>query len=327
MNLSFVAIDRMIEEESKKHPKGKLGQGTRPTRSKGRALSDEQLLEKLKDWGISFNRETFIQAASEFISAQDWAESLWEQYSIESEAREVDWVWIALTILWERWLPEQPSFESIDDHMQQGYELLEQNDSVRACEAWLKTWNQVLKIARGKMISTVSQWDDLFCGTQSLFNWSQDFELELLNAAIDDPRFFEERIHFTENFLKQFNDPYFSERFTAAMAESYFKLGKKEKADELFERVVSTHPKWGWGWIHWSDCYQEGGRSITPQLDRSESILRRALLIPEVEDRDSLLERLIEVLTESGRGSEAELLQGELKKVRSAVKSGRGEGL
>ena len=32
-----------------------------------------------------------------------------------------DWVWLALTVLWERWFPERPNFEQLDEAMQAGY--------------------------------------------------------------------------------------------------------------------------------------------------------------------------------------------------------------
>jgi hypothetical protein len=33
----------------------------------------------------------------------------------------VDWVWISLLALWQRWWPDRPGLELLDDKMQAGY--------------------------------------------------------------------------------------------------------------------------------------------------------------------------------------------------------------
>jgi len=50
----------------------------------------------------------------------------------------------------------------------------------------------------------MAEFDDLFGGTQSVFNWVQDFEMELGNAAIGHPRFHGARERFCEEFLREF---------------------------------------------------------------------------------------------------------------------------
>jgi hypothetical protein len=52
-----------------------------------------------------------------------------------------DFVGIAATVRWERWLPERPSFETLDERMQDGDVSLSTNDDVvRACDRWLEAW-------------------------------------------------------------------------------------------------------------------------------------------------------------------------------------------
>ena len=41
-----------------------------------------------------------------------------------------------------------------------------------------------------------------------------------------------------------------------ALAESYFELGETGKAEALYGDWLHADPRWGWGWIGWSDCYR-----------------------------------------------------------------------
>src|ERR1035441_10642147 len=40
-----------------------------------------------------------------------------------------------------------------------------------------------------------------------------------------------------------------------ALAESYFELGETGKAEALYRDWLHADPRWGWGWIGWSDGY------------------------------------------------------------------------
>ena len=62
----------------------------------------------------------------EEVAGEEIADPLLEQSAFKSRRQgpESDWIWICLTALWQRWFPDKPSFESLDDKMQSGYELL-----------------------------------------------------------------------------------------------------------------------------------------------------------------------------------------------------------
>jgi tetratricopeptide (TPR) repeat protein len=94
-----------------------------------------------------------------------------------------------------------------------------------------------------------------------------------------------------------------------ALAESHFELGEKEKADGLYRRWLEADPRWGWGWIGWSDCYRFE-RAGPPDIGRAEHLLREALGVPDVRDRREILGRLKDLYEEQGRREEA----GELRR-------------
>jgi len=74
--------------------------------------------------------------------------------------------------------------------MQAGYHS---KGSVASCEVWLEAWRDVLRLADRFDLATIDDFDERFGGTQCLFNWVQDLELELGNAGVDDERFVAER--------------------------------------------------------------------------------------------------------------------------------------
>ena len=116
MDISFYAMHRIYEKE-----KGKLklkGMKRRVVIPDGRALSDEKLVEKLETFGIGINKDAFQQMVNRFLSAEEMFHWYFDQDHIQLKSDEdEDWLWICLVVLWKRWVPEQPSFEMIDELM------------------------------------------------------------------------------------------------------------------------------------------------------------------------------------------------------------------
>jgi len=98
-----------------------------------------------------------------------------------------------------------------------------------------------------------------------------------------------------------------------ALAESYFELGETAKAEALYRDWLQADPRWGWGWIGWSDGY---GITRTQFQDwpRAEQILREGLAVDQVRDRRDMLERLADVCEQQGRKGEAAELRKQAKR-------------
>jgi len=139
MSLSYVRIERITEEELRKDPQALKDFHNRGRffRSDVRQLSDEQLIEKLRELGWLWNRDEFRREAEPFFAAHTMAQRLTETKRLILPAGMCeDWPWMTLAILWERWLPERPCFEMIDDLMQQGYvEREKKRGAVPACRS------------------------------------------------------------------------------------------------------------------------------------------------------------------------------------------------
>ncbi|HAM50177.1 MAG TPA: hypothetical protein DCP92_05605 [Nitrospiraceae bacterium] len=248
LDISYITMNRMCEKRlrkdaafRKKVPSDRLNISL----SAGRRMSDEELLFKLGSFGLEIDRQTLGEWRKGFLSAEAMAKWIIAKRNISAEGLEIDWVWICLTVLWERWFPETPSLEMIDDMMQNGYERLESRDSVEACDIWLKVWGLLLDLADRKMATTIDDLDRIFRGTQSIFNWVQDLETELCNATMGKKDLMADRISLCEKLLVRFphEDSLLLENTRRALADSYFESGNKEKADLLFREWLKDDPR------------------------------------------------------------------------------------
>lgn len=305
--ISWVAMDRIVENKRaadagyRKQAVGKV------LRSDAKRLTDGDLLAKLRSFGIELDRPSLERLCDQALSAEEIAQPLLDQRTFHGrhELMESDWIWICLSALWQRWFPDKPSFEGLDDKMQAGYEL-RASGAVAACRVWLEAWSDVLRILDKAGMQSIQEFDERFGGSQSLFNWIQDLEDELWNAGLEDRQFLTARIALCEEGLRRFrsDDGLMIENRRRALAESYYELGETDKAEALYREWLDADPCWGWGWIGWSDCYRFT-RTEGRDWNRCEQILREGLSIADVRDRADIAHRLADACEEQGRGEEA----------------------
>ena len=140
--------------------------------------------------------------------------------------------------------PKVPGrFIVVDDKMQAGYVVRrERANAEEVCRLWLETWQAILDIVDRHGMASLDEFDDHFGGTQSVFNWVQDFDMELYNAGIEDAKYFRERITLCGTLLSRFSGGELPmDNFKMALAESYFQLGDREKGDRLFRAWSLRH--------------------------------------------------------------------------------------
>jgi hypothetical protein len=261
--------------------------------SKIEPMSTDEILAKLNRLGIPATTESYRQAAERHESAERLADEWRAQYPFHPEGRyDDDFVWMAAIVLWKRLVPDRICFEQIDERMQEGYELLESQRIAEACDAWWQVWEWLVDKVTPER-DTIAALDEVFMGTQSVFNWCQDFEMELGNAGLDDARYDRLRIRYVQEFLQAFADvdDLMRGNFLRAEAESYWRLGDRKTAEARLEALIQENPAWPWGYIDWSDLYWLY-RDSPKNYARGEQILRRALARPDLEDRQDVLDRL-----------------------------------
>jgi tetratricopeptide (TPR) repeat protein len=308
MKTSWVTLDRLCAEEMLSDEKIRrlVEDGHRPLRSAAEQLSDEELLDKLRGFGLDLDRRSLERLCDGALSAEEVAGPLIDGCGFRdgSERMQGDWIWICLVSLWERWWPDKVCLELVDDKVQAGYDEREHNES--ACASWLGAWSDVLRLCDATGIRSIEEFDDRFPMTQSLYNWSQDLEDALWNGGLRDREMLLARIAVCEEALRRFpgEDQLMTENRRRALAESYFEMGETEKAEGLFRSWLAADPRWGFGWIGWAACYRS--RDGRPKNHgRAEELLRRGYSTSGVRDRDAIAEWLQILCEETGRPREA----------------------
>jgi hypothetical protein len=104
------------------------------TENKVRALTNEAILERLAGFGIVTSVAEFVELARPEHAADAVAAGWRRSFDVSARGFDNDFIGIAACVLWERLLPEWPSFEMLDERMQAGYAALKANDVTRACD-------------------------------------------------------------------------------------------------------------------------------------------------------------------------------------------------
>jgi hypothetical protein len=210
---SWVAIDRFAEKERAGDAKFRKQSADKVLRSDARQLTDDDLLAKLRSFDIEMDRSSLERLCREALSAEEIATPLLDQRTFHGRQAEMesDWIWVCLMALWQRWFPDQPGFELLEDKIEAGYELQGPGSGRRVMEC----------------------------------------------RAREDRQFLTARVGVCEEGLRRFPavDDLMTENRRRALAESYLELGETAKAEALYGDWLQADPRWGWGWIGWSDGY------------------------------------------------------------------------
>jgi len=316
MHISFITANRWVEKRAAEDEayRRQLQRNGKCTLADGRHLSDEALADKLRLLGLTeFDRQWLDQYSRKFPSAQELATALTKHGGLDVPGMQEDWVWIALVCLWERWFPDRPNFEMLDDRMQAGYQADRRDQPVETAQIWLQVWRGVEQLMEDFDIETMEEFDGCFGGTNSVFNWVQEFSSALNRAALTDRGFARERVDLCRTVLalaeRTERDRSLIPGFRRDLAGSHADLDDYETVDRLYIQWLRDDPQWGWGWIGWSDVYYD---SFAPEGRRdaakAERILNDGLAVSGVSDREHLIERLASLYEETGRGEEAAAL-------------------
>jgi hypothetical protein len=85
------------------------------TENKVRALTNQAILERLAGFGIVTSADEFVELARPEHSADAVTESWRRSFDVSARGFDNDFIGIAACLLWERLLPERPSFEMLDE--------------------------------------------------------------------------------------------------------------------------------------------------------------------------------------------------------------------
>jgi len=318
MDLSFRAQERIVSDELKRDALRavKFHQSGRVLLEDARQLTDKDLLEKLAGYGVALSRESLHGLIVKHDSAESIALALFDRYSVVKVPNDSDWIWLSICVLWERWFTDKPSFEMLDDVMMEGYKYwedrkLDQNEK-KAADVWLVFWKHVRHLIVTRGLTSPDALESVFRGSDFISNWFNDFSDALFNTGVEEKNYLSILLKYSEDWMTLLSDDgqLALESCRRTIAECYTLLGNNDKAEKLYAEWIEADPNWGWGYIGWSDSYHFIDDTIT-DLARAEALLRRGLAIPTVCDRSEIYDRLIGLLFDQNRDSEAEALRAE----------------
>ncbi len=307
LKFSLIAADCLVSERAEEDDafRKDLKKRGRRLLSDAREVSDSRLTDELAELGYHVaGRAAFGAQAESFISAEEMTGALLDTKSGDLKPDEVQQIWQCLTILWQRWLPDQPSFEMIHDRMMTGYDNLQENPEL-AMELWTRAWADIRTIVQHHDLVDIDQFDSLFRGAVATQEWLTDLFDELANAGDRNPQFFEDRLRIaTEALPLVSGNVEMTEEVRIAKAETICLMGRLKEAEQLYQEWLTEDPKWGRGWDSWSECHWLLLEKHC-DFDTALAIVKRGAEVPGVRQECELIESIIELAQEAGQEAEA----------------------
>jgi hypothetical protein len=270
------------------------------TPSRVAALETEELLTRLRKLGVDPSCNAYRVLAQNRFSAWEVSDVWRTKLRKRLSRHDKDFIGVASCELWKRYCPDRPSIEMLDDGMQKGYRFMMSGNAAQACDRWSEVWEVIRPRLRPDM-RTCDSASVVFAGTQVLFDWLQDFALELHNAALDDARYADTGVQLCEGVLSQFPDEseLFCLNFRADLGEFYYLAGRPQEGERVLLDLIHDHPDRAAGYARLSDILANGARPDDGSLDtdRAQKLLEDALARPVTDAADYDLEaRLNDIL-------------------------------
>lgn len=201
-------------------------------------------------------------------------------------------------------LPLSDYEREIDNLMDAGYVFLQMNEDEKACDAWLVLWER-LKLSIQAEILDAKDWIRMFQRGDSIYDWCQDFEMELGNAGLKSDEYHRKRITYCEEFCDFFpnSEELILHNMWRAIGESQAAIGEVAEADQTFQELIADYPDNIWGYIGWGDLYaMPPGRTTPPDRVKAEQIYQKGLGLG-LEDEGDLLDRIEKLREENNEAN------------------------
>lgn len=183
--------------------------------------------------------------------------------------------------------------DELDVLMGRGWSLIQNNETTKGCDVWLTFWDR-LKIRFKPEFKDIRQAETVFSGREPIYNWCQDLEMELGNAGLDAPIYYQKRIIYCNEICSIFpeSDESIIHNMKRAVAESYFALGNIDEGNSCFKKLIELYPNNVWSYIGWGDMYVLPPRkNYDPDYERAEQIYKMALDL-NIDGKKDLIDRL-----------------------------------
>lgn len=249
-------------------------------RSDIEALSTEEIVAKLADYGIETNETAFRNRAKDLNAATALSDQWEAEYEVDATGYDHDFIWMAAEELWERWTPEIPNKERIYDFVQDGRDLREKGNRAVACDQWLTAWEYILAVIPDGS-TTIEEADQAVPTFLSLESFIRSLDSDLATVAEDDPAYHEHRLEFCREVCKQFPDAddEFLLDFRHFVADSLAELGRTAASRTEYQSLIKEYPEDPWAYKKLADSYwvDDSDELSTEEMERTAELYRAAL--------------------------------------------------
>ncbi len=261
----------------------------------------DQIVETLAKLGIQTDEGLFRELAVGHGSvdgiAAAWlanatAQGIWEDYP-----------WLAARALWARWVPD---LFSADVFVEKHLDLDLDEEDPETPEEGQRHWQMALAVMdvvapRGGPVQP-----DLLQELNESSALAIDFWLANLPLSLARLGMVEEAVE----ICRRMAPVYEPENFLGDRAEILARAGRREEALRQVESNLAQFPEDLWVRLTAGDVYRDLG-----DLAIAEGVYRQALAMAHGADpqRDAAVERLANLLRQTGRGTEADALVGEVE--------------
>jgi len=188
---------------------------------------------------------------------------------------------------------------------------------VAAAKTWLAAWD----LFKAMLTSDIRALPAFYTAHPKLRidleHWLMHLDMVLHNAGLEAPHYHAERLRVSQEYQHLFPEMDADTRvnMTRAEAEALWALGRQPEAEAVYHQLVVTLPDQAWGYIGWADQYVRF-RDQAHKYARAETLLKQALGRPHLDDRPSVLERLITLYDAWDRPQDIPPLEQELRALR-----------
>ena len=256
------------------------------TAEKVEVLSTEEIVEKLRTFGVVVVDEVFKSAAQKHRSGWDLA----EDFDPGLHGNDFDFLALAVCCLWARWLPQRPSLEMIDDFILDGYEHADAHTHDEGLAVWRRAWDALRELFDDSMTTIEKAQKAVFTDYSSLLNWTEDYAQEHVHVS---PHYLDDGIRYIDELLAQFKDgdDLFRQNILADKADIYTFADRFDDAADVARAIIQTWPTNAIGYTTLASILQKQTRTI-----EAIEVLQRALDLTVVDaDEFDVRERIKEL--------------------------------
>jgi tetratricopeptide (TPR) repeat protein len=188
---------------------------------------------------------------------------------------------------------------------------------VAAAKAWLAAW----ELFKAMLTPDIRAMPAFYTAHPKvridLEQWLMHLDMLLHNIGLEAAHYHAERLRVSREYQHLFPEMDADTRvhITRAEAEALWALGRQPEAEAVYHQLVVTLSDQARGYIGWADHYVLFG-DRAHKYARAEALLKQALSRPYLDDRPSVLERLINLYDAWDRPQDIPPLEQELRALR-----------